>query len=65
MKVKMNVTNADLKIGGIKINSISSSSIVVFGDAECFHPKSVSVTRGIQTPRPIPVGGGGPVGAIR
>jgi hypothetical protein len=65
MKVKMNVTNADVKIGGVKINSVSSSSIVIFGDAECFTPRNVSITRGVQSPRPIPVGGGGPVGAIR
>ena len=66
MKVKMNVTNADVKIGGVKINSVSSSSIIIFGDAECFTPRNVSITRGVQSPRLTPVGGsGGPVGAIR
>lgn len=65
MKLKMDIQNADLKIVGVKINSISSSSIVIFGDAECFTPRSVSITRGVQTPVTIPnIGPGGPVGAI-
>ncbi|HEU4964363.1 MAG TPA: hypothetical protein VFV52_11015 [Bacilli bacterium] len=66
-KIKMNViNNADLKIGGIKINAVSSSAIVIFGDAECFSPRNVSITRGVRTPIAIPnLGTGGPVGAIR
>ena len=65
MKVKMHVTNADLKVGGIKINSVSSASIVILGDAENFYPRNVSITRGLQVPQGAPAAGGGPVGAIR
>lgn len=54
MKVKMNVTNADLKVGTVKINSISASSIVILGDAESFVPVNVSVTRGTTFPTPLP-----------
>lgn len=66
MKVKLEVTNGDLQIGDIKINSISSSSILIFGDAKSFRPTNVSITRGVRTPVAIPnLGPGGPVGAIR
>ncbi|PWK05038.1 hypothetical protein [Tumebacillus permanentifrigoris] len=67
MKVKLHVENlGDVKIGDIKINSISSSSIVIFGDAECFTPNNVSITRGMTTPISVAqTGPGGPVGAIR
>jgi hypothetical protein len=65
MKVKMKVTSADVQVGAVKINSISSSAIVIFGDAESFYPRNVSITRGIRAPRFVPAGGGGPVGAIR
>jgi len=68
-KVKMEIQNADLQVGAVKINSVSSSSVVIFGDAESFFPRTVSVTRGLKTPRPFPSGGpggpGGPVGATR
>jgi hypothetical protein len=65
MKVKLDVTNGDLQIGDIKINSVTSSSIIIFGDAKSFHPTNVSITRGVQTPKAIPnIGPGGPVGAI-
>ncbi|MGZ4107262.1 MAG: spore gernimation protein GerPD [Tumebacillaceae bacterium] len=66
MKVKLEVTNGDLQIGDIKINSISSSSILIFGDAKSFYPSNVSISRGVQTPKAIlNIGPGGPVGAIR
>lgn len=66
MKVKMNITNGDIQVNDIKINSISSSAIVIFGDAKSFHPVNVSITRGVRTPQAIPnIGPGGPVGAIR
>lgn len=66
MKLNMHVQNADLHIGGVKINSVSSSSIVIFGDAESFYPKVVSITRGVSAATIVPTAGpGGPVGAIR
>lgn len=65
-KLKMDITNADLQIGDIKINSISTSSIVIFGDAKSFYPRNVSITRGvIKQPTIASLGPGGPVGAIR
>jgi hypothetical protein len=65
MKINLQVVNADLKIGGVKINSVSTSSIVIFGDAECFYPHTVAITRGAPVSRPATAGPGGPVGAIR
>lgn len=67
MKVKLHVENlGDVKIGDVKINSISSSSIVIFGDAECFTPSNISITRGLTQSVSVPqTGPGGPVGAIR
>ncbi|KEO82890.1 hypothetical protein [Tumebacillus flagellatus] len=67
MKIKMYVENTgDLKIGDVKINSLSSSAIVIFGDAECFTPTNISITRGQTTPITVAqTGPGGPVGAIR
>lgn len=66
MKVKMHVENkGDIKLGQIKINSVSGSSVVIFGDADTFRPKSVSITRGVRTPIAIPNISAGPVGAIR
>lgn len=66
MKIKMHITNADLQVGAIKINNVSSSAVVILGDSEEIKPKSVSVTRGIQAPLVVtPSGPGGPVGAIR
>jgi len=66
MNVRLNVTNADLQIGGIKINSVSSSAIVILGDAQEINPQSVSITRGIQAPAPItPTGPVGQIGSIQ
>lgn len=63
MRVKMNVTNADLQIRDVRVNSVSSSSIIIFGDAKSFYPSNVSITRGVRTPTAIPnIGTGGPVG---
>jgi hypothetical protein len=67
MKVKMHIENkGDIKLGQVKINAISSSSVVIFGDAETLRPRNVSITRGVRTPVTIPsLGPGGPVGSIR
>lgn len=67
MKVKLYVENSgDVMLGDIKINSISSSSVVIFGDAECFTPHNVAITRGLTTGVHVAqTGPGGPVGAIR
>ncbi|MBL0386737.1 hypothetical protein JJB07_08735 [Tumebacillus sp. ITR2] len=67
MKVRMYVENTgDVKIGDVKINSISSSAIVIFGDAECFTPHNVSITRGLAQQVVVgQTGPGGPVGATR
>jgi len=66
VKINLEVTSGDLQVGAIKIVNVSSSAVVILGDAEEINPKSVSITRGIQAPSTVtPTGPGGPVGAIR
>jgi hypothetical protein len=65
VKIKLEVTNVDLNVGAIKINSVSSSSVILLGDTEMLKPKSISITRGVVPPEPvIPSSPLGPVGAI-
>jgi hypothetical protein len=64
-RIKMEVTNGDLMISFLKVNSVSNSGTVILGDAERISPRAVSFTRGV-TPESVfaPSGPGGPTGAV-
>ncbi|ARU61624.1 hypothetical protein CBW65_11825 [Tumebacillus avium] len=65
-KVKLKVVNnGDLQVGMFKINSISSSSVVLLGDTEIITPQSVSISRGVRPVASIVPATTGPVGAVR
>jgi hypothetical protein len=64
-RIKMDITNGDLLISYLKVNSVSNSGTVILGDAERITPRAVTFTRGV-TPETVfaPTGPGGPTGAV-
>jgi hypothetical protein len=64
-RIKMDITNGDLLISYMKVNSVSNSGTVILGDAERITPRAVTFTRGV-TPETVfaPTGPGGPTGAV-
>lgn len=65
-KVKLHVVNnGDLQVGMIKINSVTSSAVVLLGDTEIITPRSVLISRGVRPISAIVPATTGPVGAIR
>ncbi|GIM46979.1 hypothetical protein DNHGIG_25280 [Collibacillus ludicampi] len=64
-RIKMDITNGDLLISYLKVNSVSNSGTVILGDAERITPRAVTFTRGV-TPETVfaPSGPGGPTGAV-
>jgi hypothetical protein len=43
----MYVQNGDIRLGYLKINTVSTSAVVILGDAETISPKAVSTSRGV------------------
>jgi spore germination protein PD len=63
-KVKLKVVNnGDLQVAAFKINSISSSAVVLLGDAERITPRSVSISRGVRPVASVVPSTTGPVGS--
>lgn len=65
-KVKLRVVNnGDLQVGMFKINSISSSAVVLLGDTEIVTPRSILISRGVRPISAIVPATSGAVGAVR
>lgn len=64
-KIKLRVVNnGDLQVANFKINSVTSSAVVLLGDTELITPRSVFISRGVRPVAAIVPAVTGPVGRI-